>query len=157
MIFTHAFDRTIDAKSRLQIPSSVRDTLQKGADGIVLYLVPGTRLGTLAIYPEKEFNLLADHMDHEPIPDSDALTYQQVFYSLACKLDMDKQGRVALPDRLLQRASISREVVLTGAGNHLDLWNKADYERFIDDTWSKWPEVQRQARAASRNGRGDPS
>ncbi len=148
MIFTNAFDRTIDAKSRIQVPTQVRDNMQSGQPS-VLYLVPGSRQGTLSLFLTEQFESMAAHMDTQPIPDEDRLTYQQVFYSMACRLEMDKQGRVVLPDRLLRSAGIGPDVVLTGAGNHLDLWNKADYEAFISENLSQWQSVQRQARAAS--------
>ncbi len=150
MTFTDAYERTIDAKGRLQIPSQIRDVMESASRRRVLYLVPGTRHGTVALYPAEEFETMAQYMDHEPIPDEDALTYQQLFYSMASRLEMDKQGRVLLPERLLKRAKIGNEVVLTGAGSHLDLWNKAVYEDFVERNWGRWAEVQHKARIASR-------
>ena len=150
MSFTDAHERTIDAKGRLQIPSQVRDTMESVGQSRILYLVPGTRGGTLALYPAAEFDQMAQHMDNAPVPNDDALTFQQLFYSMASKLEMDKQGRVLLPDRILKRAGIGTEVMLAGAGNHLDLWNRAVYQEFVEDNWGRWSEVQQKARQASR-------
>jgi len=150
MTFTDAYERTIDAKSRLQIPSQIRDTMESADRPLVFYLVPGARPGTLSLYPEDEFEAAAKHMDSEPIPDENALTFQQLFYSMASRLEADKQGRVVLPERTLQRAEIQHEVMLTGVGNHLDLWNRTVYDQFVEQNWGRWAEVQRQARAASR-------
>ena len=65
-------------------------------------------------------------------------------------MEMDKQGRVVLPDRIRRRAGIKPDVTLIGVGNYLELWNKATYENFIESNWSRWSEIQQQARAASR-------
>lgn len=157
MSFTDAHERTIDAKGRLQIPSQVRDALESAGQRRILYLVPGTRSGTLALYPAAEFDQMAQHMDNAPVPDDDALTFQQLFYSMASRLEMDKQGRVLLPDRILKRAGIGTEVMLAGAGNHLDLWNRAVYEEFVEDNWGRWAEVQQKARQASRKNLSDTS
>lgn len=150
MTFTNAYERTIDNKGRLQIPAQIREVLESANRGRVLYLVPGSRSGTLSVYPEQEFEQMARHMDTEPIPDDDAHTFQQLFYSMAARLDMDKQGRVGLPEAALKYAGIGQEVMLTGSGNHLDLWNRAVYEEFMKKNWGRWAEVQQKARAASR-------
>ena len=150
MTFTDTYERTIDAKSRLQIPSQVQEIMQSAELGDVLYIVPGTRSGTLSLYPQREFESMARFMDHEPIPDDDALTFQQLFYSMSSRLEMDKQGRVVLSRPMLDRAGMSSEVVLTGAGNHLDLWNKKDHEQFVETNWNRWKDIQHRARAAKK-------
>jgi len=157
MTFTDAYERTIDAKGRLQIPSQVRDVMEAAKQSRVLYLVPGSRPGTLSLFPQDQFEAMAQNMDVEPIPDKDALTFQQLFYSMASRLEMDKQGRVILPERTLQRAGIENQVMLTGVGNHLDLWNKEVYAKFMENNWGQWVEVQQQARAASRKNQIDNS
>src|SRR5262245_32360388 len=93
---------------------------------------------------------MASSIDTELIPDDDELTFQEMFYSMAVRLEMDKQGRVVLPEESIQRAGLGSEVVLTGAGKHLVLWSKQAYEGFVSQHWGKWQQVRRQARAASR-------
>ncbi|MCH8053349.1 MAG: division/cell wall cluster transcriptional repressor MraZ, partial [Planctomycetes bacterium] len=73
------------------------------------------------------------------------------------RLEMDKQGRILLPERMLKRADIGTELMLTGAGGHLDLWNRAVYEEFVESNWSRWAEVQKKARLASRKKAPDGS
>lgn len=155
MLFTSAHERTIDAKGRLQIPSQIREILESADQRRFLYLVPGSRPGTLSLFPADDFEAMAQFMDNEPIPDEDALTYQQLFYSLASRLEMDRQGRIHLPERSLKQAGIGNEIMLTGGGSHLDIWSKTVYEQFVDENWGRWTEVQRKARAASRKIRSD--
>lgn len=150
MTFTDAYERTIDAKGRLQIPSQIRESLEARDQAQVLYIVPGRRPGTLSIYPADEFESMRKYMDHEPIPDTDAYTFQQLFYSMTSQVELDKQGRMILPERILKRAGLQSEVVLTGVGNHMDIWNQSDYQTFVDQYWTRWNEVQDKARAASR-------
>jgi DNA-binding transcriptional regulator/RsmH inhibitor MraZ len=64
---------------------------------------------------------------------------------------VDKQGRILIPERMLKRRGIGREVCITGAKDRLDLWNKADYEKFLEDGDTRLEEIQRRARQASRN------
>lgn len=149
MTFTGSYERHIDPKGRLQIPSQVRDLLQSAGRSSVLYITPGARPGTVTLYSEDEFEALAQGVERGFIQDDKALTFQQIFYSMASRLEMDKQGRVILPERTLQRSGIGKDVVLTGVGNRLDLWDKAVYEEFMEQNWNRWPEVQEQARSSS--------
>ena len=49
-------------------------------------------------------------------------------------------------ERPLSHSGIDREVYVTGAGDHLDLWNRTDYEKFFEDNWSRYGELQHRAR-----------
>jgi len=44
---------------------------------------------------------------------------------------MDSQGRILLPDKVLQMAQIEREVLLLGTINKFELWNPQVYEEFV--------------------------
>lgn len=151
-LLTGAFEYTIDAKNRLSIPAQIRNQLDVERDGTRFYLVPGARPGTLSIYPEKTFRRRHERRPNPEILHGDLLNYTQVFYSMATLLEVDKQGRVLLPERHLRLASIGRDVYITGSGDHLDLWNKADYEKFAEENWSHYAELQDRARKCLPEG-----
>jgi len=145
-LLTGSYEYTIDAKNRMSIPSQIRNQLDIERDGARFYLVPGSSPGTLSIYPEKTFRRRHERRPSPEIPHEDLLTYTQVFYSMATLLEVDKQGRVLLPERHLRLAGIGGEVYITGAGDHLDLWSKADYEKFAEENWSRYAELLHRAR-----------
>ncbi len=145
-LFTGAFEHTIDAKNRMSIPSQIRHQMDPERDGKRFYLVPGARPGTLSLFPERTFQRRQQAWPSPEIPHEDLLNYTQVFFSMATLLEVDKQGRVLLPEHPLKHVGIEREVFITGAGDHLDLWNKSDYEKFFEDNWSRYAELQHRAR-----------
>jgi len=151
MLFTWSYEHTIDAKNRLAMPAQVRNDLDPDEDGTRFYVVPGLRVGTLAIYPEKRFRKLGEARPAEPIPDEDELTYDQISFSMASPpLEPDKQGRILLPERTLRLAGIGKQVVVIGVRDHLELWNKKDYEQFVSENWARYSEIQLRARRAMR-------
>lgn len=152
-LFTGAYEHTIDAKNRMSIPFQIRNQMDPERDGKRFYLVPGARAGTLSFYPEKTFGRRQQSWPSPELPHEDLLNYSQVFFSMATLLEVDKQGRVLLPERLLKHVGIGREVYITGAGDHLDLWNKSDYEKFFDQNWSRYGELQHRARKYFSKGR----
>lgn len=147
MILTGAFERTIDAKNRIQIPSPMREALG-GANGD-FYIVPGQRENTLEFYPAAYFEAKVASLGTDEIAGEEALDFEQTFFSLASRVGMDKQGRVVLPERQLAMVQLGTEVYLTGAHYRLDLWRKSDYDGFISGAASRRGTVQ----AFMRKGR----
>ena len=60
----------------------------------------------------------------------------------------DKQGRVLLPDKILKRAGILKEVTLIGVRDHLELWNRADWEARREELERRGPEIALAAKKA---------
>lgn len=137
MIFTGAYERTIDDKNRIQIPAPFRNALDPERNGGAFYIILGERDNTLAFYPEKYFHDKAAAMRTDQIPGPEALDFEQMFYSLASRVEMDKQGRVVLPERQLGMVDLGAEVLVTGAHYRLDLWRKSDYDKFIQEAGSR--------------------
>lgn len=146
MLYTGKYELTIDEKKRLSIPSAVRAAMDPETDGTGFYLVLGDRPGTLSLFANRYFRRYAKRLAAEMAPGEERTTFEKVFYSQCAELEIDKQGRVVLPEHMLEAGKLSRSVCLTGARDHMDLWNKEDYEAFIAQTRDKMMELQNKAR-----------
>lgn len=138
MLFTGEYELTIDPKNRLSIPSVVRGKMEAEGQPGSFYLVPGDFRGSLNLYPERQFeaDALARHAVIKPGIGKKAL--QAVFYASVTPLDWDKQGRLLLPQKRLEKAKIGRQVILAGAEDHLILWDRPEYVRFMEDHEAKY-------------------
>ncbi len=144
MVFTDAYERTIDAKNRIQIPAQFRGVMDPEVDGVAFYLCPGERRNTLSLYPERAFQQRAEQLKTEAISGEDSLAFEQLYYSLASRLEMDKQGRVVLPERQLSLVEIGKEVTLAGASTRIDVWATNEYQEFLRNAFaSRWPDLQK--------------
>lgn len=137
MVFTGAYERAIDEKNRIQIPAPFRNAVDPERNGGAFYVVPGERDNTLAFYPEKYFDQKVASMRTDEIAGPEALDFEQMFFSLASRVEMDKQGRLVLPERQLSMVELGTEVYITGAHYRLDLWRKSDYDKFIKEVGSR--------------------
>lgn len=143
LVGTH--ELTVDSKNRLSIPFAIRRKLNEERDGHSFYVVPGRRKGTLALYPEKYYErLLADSPDDESLSD-EAYEYRLFEYSRSALLDPDSQGRILIPERLLDRAGIGKEVTLIAVRDHLELWSRDAFAEFEDSMWPEYPEKRARA------------
>lgn len=141
--FTGRYDRTIDEKNRIQLPSQLRGAMDPERDGPGLYVTLGEHRGTLSIFTERGFEELASRIETEFESGDEALRFELQFYSLASRVDVDKQGRFVLPDPLVKKAGLKEEVCLVGQKHRIDVWNRdaLDRELGIDwegEAWPKW-------------------
>jgi len=145
MFLAGTYELTIDAKNRLSIPFAIRRKLSEERDGHALYAVPGRRPGTLTLYPEKYYEALRANQAPDDSLSDDAYAFRQFEYSQSALLDPDDQGRVLLPQRLLQRVGLAKDVVLIAVRDHLELWRREDFEAFESGMWPAYPERRAKA------------
>ncbi len=146
MIFTGIYELAVDPKNRLSIPANIRAQMDPEKDGTRFYLVPGSRRGTLALYADQYFERYAEAYHASLTANDEKEDFEQVFYAMATTLDIDKQGRVVLPQRVLDYTKLGKKVTLAGQRDHLVIWDRDRFSQFMDENWSRYPDLLRQAR-----------
>ena len=113
-MFIGTYEHTIDEKSRLTLPARFRDglgenvVLTRGLDGVV------------AVYPRETWVVTVQTRIAALDPLSRrARELQRFFFSGAAEADVDRQGRILVPAVLTRYANLERDVVVTGANDHL--------------------------------------
>jgi MraZ protein len=148
MAFIGHHEHTIDAKNRLAIPARFREQVE-AERGRGFVAVPGEPQGTLWLYTDAEFNRLAGQLSSSLTPDDDQVIFDSGFFSLAEPLEMDSQGRVLIPEYMLQATGLSREIVICGARDHLEIKPRAEFKERLAESWNKFGEFRRMARGGS--------
>jgi transcriptional regulator MraZ len=135
--FHGTFDHTLDAKNRLTVPSKFRSTLAGP-----IFVVKGAE-PCLSVYPAATY----DAMAQAALADLNPMSPQKrelarLFYMNAMSLELDGAGRIMLTPGYLEHAGItSREVVVAGAGDCLELWDKARWESYDADLAQRAPDL----------------
>jgi len=125
-VFLGTHTPRLDDKGRLFLPAKFRDRL---ASGIV---VTRGHEKSLVIYPTEAFESLANRVLAMPSTNRRARAYARLLLSGASDQIPDKQGRVSIPAHLREYAGLDRDVTITGAGDHLEVWDSAAWNAFID-------------------------
>ena len=135
MYFFGRHDHSLDEKSRLMLPTRLRDQL-KGQ----LYMTLG--LGRcINLYTYEAFMKIADQRASLNDLAKEERGFMRTFFSSSMECEMDKQGRILLPKNLQKLAFISKDVVVIGNNDHVEIWDRDRYEqveleqleRFEDD------------------------
>ena len=143
MTLTGTFDRTLDDKLRLAVPKPLKDGFGVlGTDE--LYLALGNE-GCLTIYSTEGFDLFARRLANVSPGRANVRTFLRLFYARAERVVLDKQSRIRIPDRLLAHAGLQREVVVIGVNDHAEIWDKATWEKFLNDTSAQYDDLTTEA------------
>jgi MraZ protein len=146
-LFTGEYEHTIDAKLRLAIPAEIRSRLDVDVHGEGFYLVPGPN-GALWMWPQRTFEQMAGAMEQSLLPAEELMEFDELLFSQAARLELDKAGRVRLPDRLLQLARIEHSVVILGVKDHLELRDPGQWAERRKEKLAKQGEIMLRARKA---------
>ena len=116
------FDKPLDDKSRLVIPSEFRRELEE----VRLVLVQWFD-HTLALFPETTWMEMAGQIDELGDYSAEARGMRRLFYSRARPVSLDKQGRFLVPEEMRAYAYLDRETVLIGDWDKVVIWSRPRY------------------------------
>lgn len=124
-LFLGEYDHSLDDRGRVTLPAKLRQeiddreiVLAKGFDPCIF--------GFDKASWERE---AAKHLE-APVTDAGSRELRRYLFSGAQKVEVDKLGRILVPAQLKEYASIAREVVIIGAGDHFEIWDKRQWERY---------------------------
>ena len=120
-MFMGEFNHTIDAKGRLIIPSRFREEL-----GQEFVMTKGLD-GCLFVFPMNEWELFEQKLRTLPLTQKSARKFTRFFVAGATECELDKQGRILLPQTLREFAQLEKDVVLSGNLNRVEIWSKANW------------------------------
>jgi len=142
-----SYELTIDDKNRLLIPSEVRKAFVPDRDGEAFFLIVGVNRKPW-LYAEKYYENLVSDQQSDISPGEDSLAFDQMNFAMTSRVEWDKQGRIVVPDKTLKRTAINKDVTLIGAKDHLELWNRNDWNARENELDQKRGEVALRARLA---------
>ena len=123
-MFFGSFVHTLDDKGRLMVPRKMREEL-----GSKAYIMKGFD-GSLSVYNEEKYQKLVSEFGRLSFNQQKVRDYLRLQFASTYEMDVDKLGRVQIPTALLTKFNISREVLVLGIGDHIEVWDKAKYEEY---------------------------
>ena len=121
-MFLGEFEYKIDDKGRVPLPPKFRRELR---EGVVLSAGPEK---CIIAYSLAEWKKLAASLTSSTVAASKLRKLNRAIFATAFSLNIDKQGRIALPIPLREYAGIEDELVIAGVNTYLELWNKEQWE-----------------------------
>jgi len=120
-MFRGSFEHTVDAKGRVSVPSKFRDIIADRYDGRLVLAMDYDLC--LTVYPLEEWEKLEEKIKALPVMKQEVKDFMRFFFSSATECELDKQGRILIPPVHRDRAGITKNVVLVGIMNKIEIWD----------------------------------
>jgi MraZ protein len=125
-VFLGTHTPRLDEKGRLILPAKYREELSGG-----LVLTKGQER-CLYVFPLSEFGRITEALRTAPVTAKAVRDYSRVFFASASDEELDRQGRITIPQSLREYAGLDRECVVIGANTRLEIWGAPAWAAYLD-------------------------
>ncbi|MFZ3110993.1 MAG: division/cell wall cluster transcriptional repressor MraZ [Rectinemataceae bacterium] len=128
-ILTGEFRNTLDEKGRLSLPARMRSELP----GIELVLTQGVDQ-CLWLFPPQQWQELSQKlMASTSLFQAKSRLVQRRIIAPAQEVEIDRLGRISIPQSLREWAGLSRECVILGISKYIEIWSADEYRKYLED------------------------
>lgn len=127
-MFIGEYAHTLDEKARIAIPAKFRKRFARGV------VVTRGLDNCLFVYTSSEWAKLADKLVALPISQANSRAFSRLMLAGAIDLELDKQGRVIIPEYLRSFAKLGKRVIITGLYNRLEIWSEKSWKSYKHQT-----------------------
>lgn len=121
-MFLGQYFHSLDQKGRLTIPAKYRELL-----GREVIITKGFDLNLL-VMPAEIFESWANQINDQNYADPNARLLRRYLFSNGEHVEVDRTGRILIPQYLREKANLNSEIVIVGVGNFFEIWSKENWE-----------------------------
>lgn len=126
----------LDDKGRLTLPAKFRDALAGGL------MVTKGQDHCLYVFPREEFEQIARKVAQAPFANKAVRAWQRYLFAGTDEQQPDGQGRISITSELRQYAGLSKECVVIGAINRLEIWDAQRWQDYLDEHEEEYSAAQ---------------
>ncbi len=137
--FLGQYTYSLDEKGRVSFPAKFRRAVRPEAKDT--FVVTSGFDHCLFVYPLDEWKRKSALLREQPITNSEARKWMRVVAANASETTCDKQGRITIPPHLIAWARLSKEVLIAGALDRVEIWNPEIFADYTGDVEEKFGEL----------------
>jgi MraZ protein len=126
--FFGRYEHSLDDKGRVILPAKFRGAFEHGG-----YLTQ-FQDGCLSLWAPQEFDLQMEAMQTLALGSRSDRNLARLWASTSHEVEVDKQGRMAIPSHLREFAGLEGDVLVHGAIDRVELWNPSSWEQKVQPT-----------------------
>jgi MraZ protein len=129
-MFMGEYHHNIDEKGRIVIPGKFRENACK-------FVITRGLEKCLYIYTLEEWNKVVNKLNTLPFTKKDARTFMRSFFAGATASEFDRMGRINITSPLVSYAGLTKECVIIGVNDRIEIWDESLYNDFLNENASK--------------------
>jgi len=125
-MFRGLFEHTVDSKGRVSVPSKFREIIAERYEGRLVLAMDYDKC--LTVYPLEEWEKLEEKIKSLPSMKKEVKDFMRFLLASATECELDKQGRILIPSMHRAHAEISKNVMLVGIIDKVEIWDAKAWE-----------------------------
>lgn len=138
-MFYGEFEHALDRKGRLIVPSKFRDALKEHY--IERFFITRGLDKCLFMFGEDEWKTQEQKFKSMSFTKSEHRKFNRLYFSGACEVVPDKQGRILVPSYLKNYANIKKDVYIIGVSNRIEIWSRDSWKDYYSTSKDSFEEV----------------
>lgn len=134
-MFMGEYKHNVDAKGRMIVPAKFREGLGDK------FVVTRGLDKCLFAYPMDEWSIIEEKLKELPLTKKNARAFTRFFFSGAVECEVDKQGRINIPQTLRTYAALDKECTVIGVSERVEIWASAQWEEYVEDSEESFAEI----------------
>jgi MraZ protein len=134
-MFIGEYTHNLDSKGRVAIPAKFRQKLTSGA------IVTRGLDHCLFVFTNKDWEILAQKLIALPLAQANSRAFVRLMLAGAVDVELDKQGRILIPDYLREYAGLKKQAVVAGLYNRIEIWDSESWKQYKTKTESASDEI----------------
>ncbi|MEO8065770.1 MAG: division/cell wall cluster transcriptional repressor MraZ [Candidatus Doudnabacteria bacterium] len=127
-MFIGEYTISMDAKGRIAVPAKFRSLLNTAA------VVTRGLDQSLFLYPRKEWEVIAAKLASLPLAKANSRAFSRLMLAGAWDIELDKQGRIMIPEYLRKFANLTKKIVVAGLYDRLEIWDESSWLAYKANT-----------------------
>ena len=134
-MFIGEFKHNLDSKGRIAMPVKFRNKLAGGA------IITRGLDRCLFVFTNKDWEVLAQKLIALPLSQANSRAFSRLMLAGAMDVEIDKQGRILIPDYLREYAGLKKETIFAGLYNRIEIWESENWKQYKTKTESQSDEI----------------
>ena len=129
------FQHNLDSKGRVAVPVKFRNKLSAGA------IITRGLDKCLFIFSSNEWETLAQKLISLPLAQANSRAFVRLMLAGAMDVELDKQGRILIPDYLREYAGLKKQIIFAGLYNRIEIWDNENWKQYKSKTEASSDEI----------------
>ena len=133
------YNHTLDNKDRFILPAKFREKIKTLR--IKKFFMTRGLDGCLFLLGEEAWRKFEEKLKGLSFTKKQSRFFNRLYFSGACEIDIDSQGRISIPEYLKEYSNIKREIIIVGVAERIEIWNRQEWNKFYQGNRRKFEEM----------------
>ena len=138
-MFYGEYEHSLDNKGRVIIPAKFREIFKEKY--VEQFYITRGLDSCLFVFTEETWKTQEKKFRDMPFTKGEARKFNRLYFSGACDVVCDKQGRILIPEYLKGYAEIKQDVVIIGVSDRMEIWAKEKWKEFFDQNKGQFEDL----------------